>query len=82
MPSSASLFAEKGELERYTHIGSGNYNAASAKIYTDLGLFTANKDINDDVQDLFNVMTGYGVVKPLPASCWFLRTPCAPALPS
>lgn len=53
---------EKGKLERYTHIGSGNYNAASAKIYTDLGLFTANKDINDDVQDLFNVMTGYGLV--------------------
>lgn len=53
---------EKGKLERYTHIGSGNYNAASAKIYTDLGLFMANKDINDDVQDLFNVMTGYGVV--------------------
>ena len=41
---------EKGKLERYTHIGSGNYNAASAKIYTDLGLFTANKDINDDVR--------------------------------
>ena len=54
---------EKGKLERYTHIGSGNYNAASAKIYTDLGLFTANKDINDDVQDLFNVMTGYGLVR-------------------
>lgn len=54
---------ENGKLVRYTHIGSGNYNAASAKIYTDLGLFTANKDINDDVQDLFNVMTGYGLVK-------------------
>lgn len=54
---------EKDKLARYTHIGSGNYNAASAKIYTDLGLFTSNKAINDDVQDLFNVMTGYGLVK-------------------
>lgn len=54
---------EKGKLERFTHIGSGNYNAASARIYTDLGLFTASRDINDDVQELFNVMTGYGLVK-------------------
>lgn len=53
---------ERGSLVRYAHIGSGNYNAASAKIYTDLGLFTANRDICDDIQDLFNVMTGYGRV--------------------
>ena len=54
---------EKGKLERYAHIGSGNYNSASAKVYTDLGLFTSNKAINSDIQDLFNVMTGYGLVK-------------------
>ncbi len=54
---------EHGSLVRYAHIGSGNYNAASAKIYTDLGLFTANRAICDDIQDLFNVMTGYGRVK-------------------
>lgn len=53
---------EKGTLVRYAHIGTGNYNAASARIYTDLGLFTANKEICDDIQDLFNVMTGFGTV--------------------
>lgn len=52
---------EKTGLRRYAHIGTGNYNASSAKIYTDLGLFTSNFDICNDVQDLFNVMTGYGV---------------------
>ena len=50
-------------LRRYVHIGTGNYNASSAKIYTDIGFFTADKEICDDVQDLFNVMTGFGIVK-------------------
>lgn len=49
-------------MKRYAHIGTGNYNASSAKIYTDLGLFTANDDICYDVQNLFNVMTGFGIV--------------------
>lgn len=49
-------------MRRYAHIGTGNYNASSAKIYTDLGLFTAREDICGDVQDLFNVMTGFGVI--------------------
>lgn len=54
---------EKSKLQRYVHIGTGNYNASTAKIYTDLGLFTANRDICDDVQQLFNVMTGFGIVE-------------------
>ena len=41
------------------HIGTGNYNRATAQIYTDLGLFTANKDIVADVSELFNGLTGY-----------------------
>ncbi len=49
-------------MRRYAHIGTGNYNASSAKIYTDLGLFTARDDICSDVQDLFNVMTGFGII--------------------
>lgn len=49
-------------MRRYAHIGTGNYNASSAKIYTDLGLFTSRDDICSDVQDLFNVMTGFGVI--------------------
>ena len=45
------------------HIGTGNYNALSATIYTDLGLFTSNEEICADVTDLFNVMTGCGIIK-------------------
>lgn len=46
-------------VRRYVHIGSGNYNGATAKIYTDMGLFTAHPGICADVSELFNVMTGY-----------------------
>ena len=50
-------------IRRYVHIGTGNYNALSATIYTDLGLFTSNEEICADVTDLFNVMTGCGIIK-------------------
>ena len=53
---------EKEGLRRYVHGGTGNYNAGSAKIYTDLGILTADNAICDDVQDLFNVMTGCGII--------------------
>lgn len=46
-------------MRRYVHIGSGNYNGSTAKIYTDTGLITAQPDICADVSELFNVMTGY-----------------------
>ena len=42
----------------YAHIGTGNYNASTAKLYTDMGLFTCHPDICADMTDLFNVMTG------------------------
>ena len=45
-------------LQRYVHIGTGNYNADSARRYTDLSLFTSDDDITADVQDLFNELTG------------------------
>ncbi|WP_276819377.1 polyphosphate kinase 1 [Mailhella massiliensis] len=45
----------------YAHIGTGNYNASTAKLYTDMGLFTCHPDICADMTDLFNVMTGYAV---------------------
>ncbi len=54
---------EGANVVRYAHIGTGNYNASSAKIYTDFGLFTANKEICDDIQELFNVMTGFSTVQ-------------------
>lgn len=50
---------EKTGIVRYVHMSSGNYNAATAKIYTDIGLFTANEEISSDVSHLFNVLTGY-----------------------
>ena len=50
---------EADGVHRYVHIGTGNYNPSTAKLYTDMGLFTSNPDICADVTDLFNVMTGY-----------------------
>ena len=51
---------EGNALHRYVHIGSGNYNAATSRLYEDVGLFTADEDIAADVADLFNHLTGFG----------------------
>ena len=51
--------AEGGAVRRYAHIGTGNYNDRTARIYEDLGLFTTDEDIGADLTDLFNVLTGY-----------------------
>ena len=47
-------------LRRYAHIATGNYHAVTARIYEDLGLFTADEEITADVADLFNYLTGFG----------------------
>jgi polyphosphate kinase len=46
-------------LQTYVHIATGNYNPTTSKVYTDLGLLTANAEIGDDATDLFNFMTGF-----------------------
>jgi polyphosphate kinase len=50
---------EGDQVRNYVHIGTGNYHSTTARLYTDLGIFTANPEIGADVSDLFNVLTGY-----------------------
>lgn len=50
---------EGNKLRRYVHLGTGNYNAATARIYTDFGLFTSRQKYGADATALFNLLTGY-----------------------
>ncbi len=50
---------ENDELQRYVHLATGNYNPTTSRIYTDLGLLTADEEIGADISDLFNFLTGY-----------------------
>jgi polyphosphate kinase len=50
---------EQDRIARYVHIATGNYNAITAHTYTDMGIFTCDEAVADDVSDLFNYLTGY-----------------------
>lgn len=50
-------------IRRYIHLGTGNYNAVTAQLYEDLGMFTCDPEIGADATDLFNYLTGYSGIK-------------------
>ncbi|MCT1712736.1 RNA degradosome polyphosphate kinase [Dietzia cinnamea] len=53
---------EGDRLQRYAHIGTGNYNPKTARLYEDVGLFTADEEVVSDLTDLFNHLTGFSNV--------------------
>ncbi|MDP3564386.1 MAG: polyphosphate kinase 1, partial [Methanoregula sp.] len=54
---------EKDGVRRYMHLGTGNYNATTSRIYTDLGFLTCDRQIGEDVANLFNFLTGYARIE-------------------
>src|SRR5690606_38437811 len=50
---------ENGVLRRYCHVGTGNYNPSTARIYEDFGLFSTDPEVGEDLSDLFNRLTGF-----------------------
>jgi polyphosphate kinase len=51
---------ERGAVRNYVMIGTGNFHAKNARLYEDFGLFTTNRELGDEVANLFNTLTGYG----------------------
>jgi polyphosphate kinase len=51
---------ERNGMRRYAHIATGNYHSATARLYEDFGIFTADEEITADIADLFNFITGFG----------------------
>jgi len=72
---------EQGRLCHYLHLGTGNYNSVTARIYTDYSYLTTNAVLADDVSELFNSLTGYSkhrdyhslIVSPLNTRRWFME---------
>ncbi len=50
---------EEDGIRRYVHLGTGNYNDSTAKLYTDCGIFTCNEAIGEDATAVFNMLSGY-----------------------
>ncbi|HHU53443.1 MAG TPA: polyphosphate kinase 1 [Clostridiaceae bacterium] len=68
---------EESGIKRYVHLGTGNYNDITAKIYTDFGLWTASEQIGQDATDFFNMISGYSIPmgwrKIIPAPRWLRK---------
>lgn len=70
-----------GELLRYAHIATGNYNSKTAKLYTDMGLFTVNPEVTTELNEVFNYLTGSSLkidyknllVSPINAKSTFIK---------
>jgi len=65
---------EEDGIRRYLHLGTGNYNDITAKIYTDIGLFTASESFGEDASEFFNMLSGYSIPQTwrrlIPAPLW------------
>ena len=65
---------EDDGIRRYLHLATGNYNDVTAKIYTDLGLFTANESFGEDASEFFNMLSGFSIPQSwrrlIPAPLW------------
>ena len=59
------LRREQEQLARYAHLGTGNYHADNARLYTDYGLLTGNPQLCEDISSLFNQLVGMGKAKPM-----------------
>src|SRR5204863_2485210 len=55
---------ERGRVRHYVMIGTGNFHAKNARLYEDFGLFTTDREIGEEVANLFNTLTGYGHPEP------------------
>src|SRR5437660_11794734 len=51
---------EDDGIRRYVHLGTGNYNPTTARLYTDISLFSCQPDLGEDTTNLFNLLTGVG----------------------
>ena len=69
-------------MRRYCHIGTGNYNPKTARLYEDLGLLTGDPDIGADLTQLFNFLTGYGRDVAVPQAAGGAARPAPAASPS
>ncbi|MEO7453946.1 MAG: polyphosphate kinase 1 [Fimbriimonadales bacterium] len=50
---------EGSQIRRYAHLATGNYNPTTARLYTDIGVFTSDSEVTQDVSEIFNVLTGF-----------------------